>query len=563
MLPLYTFFYFLFRLTVVSTVLWWASAKVLERHVAGIVPYLGVLSVTISLVGLILDARFFYPRYRSPLRTLPTVTIPVGRDHDLIIESPRGSTPLKWVTENPHVDILNIKGLRFMPETIIPISPSALRDLMSTNTYDFVKPSGLRTFLGGIIGYGLITTEGNVHKRQRKALVPAFNVKHIRALYPAMWQETGTLLQEMQKDCDKNGKVEVGDWASRLALDIIGRSALSRNFRSLTTSEHPVAQSFASILEPEPHMVRFLGLNLIFPVALTRLLPVEANRVVQTQSAYLRNFCNDLLADQQRVLRLRAEKEKGRDHENEHTILTNIIESGDFTNDELVDQMLTFIAAGHETTGSSISWAMHLLTLAENKHYQKLIRDEIRAGIKVPEGADAASFELADCPQWHEFESFPYLNGLCEEILRLFPAVPTTLRESIRQTTLAGQVIPADTLVLVVPWAINRNPHFWGPEADKLRPERWIDRLEDGTMRPNRHGGAESNYCEITFLHGQRACIGRDFAKAELRCVLASILGRFEVNRLAGDNGDVEITGAVTTKPRGGLRIHLTRVPGW
>lgn len=564
MLPAAAFLYYLARLATLSTVLYWTSTKFIAQSLPTVISsHLLVLSTIAAYGSLYTYGMIIYPRFISPFRNLPVLRIPYGRDLNLVTEMPRGKTPLIGATANPNADILILKGVRFSPEVIVPISPAALRDLMSTNTYDFVKPYGLRHFLASVIGYGLITTEGNVHKRQRKALVPAFNVKHIRALYPTMWEQTGILLEEMQKANDKAGDVEIGEWASRLALDIIGRSALSRNFQSLTTSEHPVAKSFHSILDPEPHMVRFLGLNLAFPITLTRLLPLEANRVVRRESDYLRSFCTELLVDQKRVLDSRSHREKRDDDANDHSILRNIIESGEFNDDELVDQMLTFIAAGHETTGSSISWAMHLLTLPRYKHYQAKIREEVRAAFKVNDGESAANFDVYHTPSWNEFESLPYLNGLCEEILRLFPAVPTTLRESIRWTSLANVPVPPDTLILVVPWAVNRNPNYWGPDADVLKPERWVDQLPDGSIRANKHGGASSNYCEITFLHGPRACIGRDFAKAELRCVLAGILGRFEVSRLKGDNGEVQITGAVTTKPRGGLKISLQRVEGW
>ncbi|GME26329.1 putative cytochrome p450 protein [Neofusicoccum parvum] len=394
---------------------------------------------------------------------------------------------------------------------------------MSTNTYDFVKPWGLRAFLARVIGFGLITSEGNAHKHQRKALTPAFNIKNIRALYPVMWEQAGLLVDGMAKESKEKGRIEVGAWASRLALDVIGTAALSRNFHSLVTSEHRVAESFLSILDPQPHMVVFFGLNLILPTTIAGLLPVKANRVVKAESKYVRSVCEEILDEKQ--AKLADSKRAGRGEE-ESNILGNMIASKEFNRDELVDQMLTFIAAGHETTASSISWACHILTLPAYAHYQQILRDEIRAAMPAVTGS--GKLTAAAAPPHSVFESLPYLNGVCEEVLRLFPAVPTTLRESVRPTSIAGTAVPAGVWIVLTPWSINRNPRFWGADADRFRPERWIDSLPDGSSRPNKHGGAESNYCEITFLHGQRACIGRDFAKAELRCVIAAIFGRCE-----------------------------------
>ena len=105
---------------------------------------------------------------------------------------------------------------------------------------------------------------------------------------------------------------------------------------------------------------------------------------------------------------------------------------------------------------------------------------------------------------------------------------------------------------MIVPYAINRHPRLWGGKYDPndIVPERWIDTAEDGSQRPNKTGGACTNFASLTFLHGPRACIGRDFAKAELRCAVAALIGSFEMSLTT----DVEprIIGVVTTKAEGG-----------
>ena len=144
--------------------------------------------------------------------------------------------------------------------------------------------------------------------------------------------------------------------------------------------------------------------------------------------------------------------------------------------------------------------------------------------------SSSASIPTASSPITYDIlENMPYLNGVCEETLRLYPTVPVTVREAIRDTTFAGLPIPKDTQFVLIPYAINRHPRFWGDNADQIVPERWIDTDKDGVQRPNKNGGTSTNFSEITFLHGPRSCIGRDFAKAELRCAVAGMLGRFEI----------------------------------
>ena len=151
-------------------------------------------------------------------------------------------------------------------------------------------------------------------------------------------------------------------------------------------------------------------------------------------------------------------------------------------------------------------------------------------------------------------EKLPLLNAVCNETLRLFPPVPITMRTAVRDSYLASHPIPRGTEVIVCLWAINRNPELWGSDAAEFKPERWID-----DEKPNNSGGAVSNYCQMTFLHGPRSCIGQNFAKAELRCLLAAFVASFEWEMDMRPE-DVLVAGAVTIKPQNGLKVKLTKL---
>lgn len=157
----------------------------------------------------------------------------------------------------------------------------------------------------------------------------------------------------------------------------------------------------------------------------------------------------------------------------------------------------------------------------------------------------------------------PLLNGICQEVLRLYPTVPVTIRESVRDTIVASKPVPKGTRLILCPYAINRSPEFWGPTEDDFLPERWIDTdPESGKQTPNQHGGAGTNFAQITFLHGQRSCIGKDFARAELRCAMAGVVGRFGF-RMQDPKQEIHIAGAVTTKPVEGMHLAMERVDEW
>ena len=97
---------------------------------------------------------------------------------------------------------------------------------------------------------------------------------------------------------------------------------------------------------------------------------------------------------------------------------------------------------------------------------------------------------------------------------------------------------------------------MWGPDAADFKPERWL-----GAGKAN-SGGAESNYAFLTFLHGPRSCIGQSFAKVEFQCLVAAVIGRFEI-KMADENFKLKIKGGVTAKPKDGLQVRIRPVEGW
>lgn len=182
---------------------------------------------------------------------------------------------------------------------------------------------------------------------------------------------------------------------------------------------------------------------------------------------------------------------------------------------------------------------------------QEKLRAEIRA--TIPTADSSISYDI--------LENMPYLNGVCEETLRLYPTVPVTIREAVKDTSVAGIPILKGTEFVLIPYAINRHPRFWGADADKMIPERWIDTDKNGHKRPNKNGGTSTNFSEITFLHGPRSCIGRDFAKAELRCAVAGVLGRFEIKPDTLE--EPKITGVITMRAVGGIHLKFRELDGW
>ncbi|RDW64307.1 cytochrome P450 [Aspergillus mulundensis] len=535
------------------------EAFLLQRSVFTDTPFRTVAlgSAAANLVLLAIYNLWIWPFFFDPLRRLPCAPGHFSMTR-FIFDNPRGRLPLEWMKTVPNDGLIYFRDLLNRSQ-LLATNHQALLDIMSTNTYDFEKPWRAREFLARIIGFGLILSEGAAHKRQRRALTPSFNVKNVRALYTLMWDKTDQLLAELDKEIGQHpmeetsadssgwGKVEMSVWASRLTLDIIGPAAMGRDFRTLQNAENKVADSFLAILEPTTEKIAFLAINFLLPQWFAKKLPWHLNQVIDEEVGYLRDLCKEIVHEKRAAMAAT----KATAAELEADILGSMMLSGDFTDDELVDQMLTFLAAGHETTASALTWTCYLLTL--HPDVQERLRAEIRGAIRFSTRPITYS----------DLESLPLLNGVCQEVLRLYPTVPSTLREAVRDTTVAGKHVPKGTKLVLCPYAINRSPEFWGDDGDEFRPERWIDTdPATGEATVNNHGGAATNYAQITFLHGQRSCIGKDFARAELRCAVAGVVGRFEF-AMQDPKQEIHIAGAVTTKPVEGMHLRMRRVEGW
>ncbi|KAF7592398.1 hypothetical protein BBP40_000316 [Aspergillus hancockii] len=512
---------------------------------------LGALGVNLALAAI--WKSLIYPYFVTPLRHLPTIPGNLNNAR-IIFDDPRGRLPLEWMKTIPNEGLIHFRDI-LNRSYLLATNHQALLDIMSTNTYDFEKPWRARDFLSRIIGFGLILSEGSAHKKQRRALTPSFNVKNIRALYSLMWEKTGLLMDELEKEMQQNPmegnhleshmSIPLTD-VSRLTLDIIGPAAMGRDFQSLQNPENKVADSFLAILEPTKEKMAFLAFNFAFPQWFARRVPWRLNKVIDDETGFLRGLCRDIVHEK----RASISATKATAKELEADILGTMMLGGDFTDDELIDQMLTFLAAGHETTASAFTWACYLLTL--NPDVQESLRAEIRE--RIPSGNHPIT--------WSDLETLPILNGVCQEVLRLYPTVPITIREAVRDTMVAGKHIPKGTRFLLCPYAINRSPEFWGNDGEEFKPERWIDTDKSGQKVVNNNGGASTNFAQITFLHGQRSCIGKDFARAELRCAVAGVVSRFRLE-MQNPKQKIHIAGAVTTKPVEGMHLKMSRVDDW
>lgn len=482
-----------------------------------------------------------YPRFFSPLRHIPSVPnadLLTGHWRALVKE-PSGVPPRRWANEIPNDGLLRYLHL-FNRERLLVTNSKALAEVLTTKNYDFVKPEVLRNGLALVLGIGVLLAEGDDHKAQRRDLMPAFHFRHIKELYPIFWSKSQEMVREIRKELkstsEPNPVIEVGEWASRATLDIIGVAGMGQDFNALQNPDSELNRVYRAVFQPD-RSARILGLLQFFlPHFITNNLPLDRNRNVMAAATVARDTCRRLVEQKKLCL---ANKEPM-----QPDIISVALESGGFTDDELVNNMMTFLAAGHETTASAFTWAIYVL--CQRKDIQSRLREEIHASISSVD-TENMTHEIID--------SMPYLHAVCQETLRLWAPVPLTLRKAACNTSILGHFVPKNTMIILSPWAINHNVALWGSDASEFNPDRWTAPGQANA------GGAASNYAFLTFLHGPRSCIGAKFAIAEFACLLAAFVGTWDVDMVDPDE-EIEVKGGITARPSNGIRVHL-KSTGW
>jgi len=383
--------------------------------------------------------------------------------------------------------------------------------------------------------------------------MPAFAFRHIKDLYPVFWLKAKELSKGIQDHVNSNqlngsnNVIEVRKWSRRATLDIIGLAGMEYDFDSLRDPHNPISLQYEKMIQNPSLFEVIIGLCLsaFMPArdaSVILRLPTKRVREMRKASLYIRQLCQTIIEQKQAKI-------KSSTSHVDIDIISVALRSNTFSSENLVDQMMTFLAAGHGTTSIALQWAIY--ALCKNNVIQERLRREIRENL--PSISDNNCTILAD-----DIDSLPYLHAFCNEGLRYWPPVPSTVREALHDTTVAGCPIPKGTIFTLAPAATNHDTELWGPDADIFKPERWM--REDCVNS----GGVKSNYGFLTFIHGPRSCPGDRFAKAELACMVATLVGRFRVELEDPRKEEVfDGDGIAGVAPSDGVRAKFAVIDGW
>jgi cytochrome P450 len=405
----------------------------------------------------------------------------------------------------------DVVRMRFLYLTVYFIyHPDDIEDVLSTNSRNFIKSRSLRSpFFRRLVGRGLLTSEGDFWRKQRRLSQPAFHRQRIASYGDVMVNYTQRMIDKWRVGEEHDIHRDM----MRLTLEIVVKTLFNAD---VSGDADRVGQVLSEMVKPFASQATLKWI-------LDNRLPTPDHR----------RFYRDAEEIDSIVYRIISERRASGSDEGD--LLSMLLQAHDeddgtqMSDQQLRDEVMTLFLAGHETTALTLSWAWLLLAQnpdAERKFHREL--DEVLAG-RLPTVADLSQLK--------------YTEMIAKESMRLYPPAFGVGREAIEECELGGYRIPAGAQVFMFQWATQRDERFFN-EPERFMPERWAE-------------GASANlpkYSYFPFGGGPRACIGNSFAMMEVVLLLATIGQRFRL-RLSGDLG-VELYPAMSLRPRNG--IHVT-----
>jgi cytochrome P450 len=256
-----------------------------------------------------------------------------------MFKQPPGATHLEFSKKVANDGLICWRGF-FHIDRLLVTTPDAIADVLVHNSYDYEKPSWTRNFLRTFLGDGLLTTEGDEHKHQRKHIMPAFHFRHIKELYPLFWLKSMELCACIKKELqeDPDSAIDIRHFSTQVAMDIIGLAGLGRDIGSLRNHDDELIKNYEEIFQPTFERFTYFLLHLLLPSSFIKALPWKVNESVQRTTSNLKRLCIEFVAEKKS--RMKVESQESVD------ILSIMLRSNNFSDSTHVDQLLTFLAAG-------------------------------------------------------------------------------------------------------------------------------------------------------------------------------------------------------------------------
>ena len=392
--------------------------------------------------------------------------------------------------------------------------PGLIARVLTERPGDFPKSLRIAEGLRPLLGNSVFVTNGEVWRRQRRIIDPAFEGGRLRNTFPAILAAAQSAVDRMP-----TGLAEIEQPLSHAAADVIFRTLFSIPIENATAAE--TFHEFKTYQRTQPI------LNLAAFLPLPRWMPRFHRAATKASAAKIRLLITGLT-------RSRADQIAAGTAPDD--LATKIMTTPDphtgerFQTEEMVDQVAIFFLAGHETSASALSWALYLLAT------QPEAQDIVAAEAKT----------LPDTPAFADLSKLKFTRDCFRETLRLYPPVPMMVRENSQTEQMRDRAVKPGAQIVLSPWHLQRNDRFW-PDPDAFDPARW--------QRHANRRSARDAY--LPFSAGPRACTGAGFAMLEGTLLLALMVRAFKFEALP-DRIPVPVA-HLTVRAKDGIWLHITR----
>lgn len=392
--------------------------------------------------------------------------------------------------------------------------PDLVQRVLKERPDDFPKSTRVNEGLRPLLGNSVFVTNGEVWKRQRRIIDPAFEGGRLREVFPAMWEAAEAAAARVEPHLDR--EIEIEEETSHAAADVIFRTLFSLPIEHHLARD--VFEEFRAYQRSQPI------LNLAALVPLPRWMPRLFRRDTTRSAARIRSLITELT--QIRAAEIVAGKAPD-------DLATKIMTTPDpqtgetFTTAEMVDQVAIFFLAGHETSASTLAWALYLMALYPDW------QDKL--------AAEAQAIESCD---FSVMGKLRLSRDVFRETLRLYPPVPMMVRENACPEVMRERTVRKGSQLVISPWHLHRHTRLWD-NPDGFDPTRWH----------TENGKTCAREAFIPFSAGARVCPGAGFAMIEGPLILSRILRDY---RLTTGPEPVPVA-HLTVRAKDGIRLTLTR----
>ena len=394
---------------------------------------------------------------------------------------------------------------------IVICEPDYIQHILKDNWTNYIK-SDIYNEIKPVLGKGLVTSEGNFWKRQRRIISPEFSMKHIKGFYPVFRKH----IENYIKDLADLDTTDMGSHYMHLTFMIAGEAFFGSS-----------VERYTDAISSSLYEVQNIAIDKIYSLFNPPMwIPTPRNSRYKKMVEIMDTVTYDLI------------REYEQDSPEIENTLSRLLKAKDpetgesMSKEQLRDEVLTLLLAGHETTSNALLWTTYCL--AKNP--------DVKAKL-IAEIDDKFGKEI---PSIDDLDKVLYLKMVIQEGMRHYPPVPVISRTPIKDDIIDGFTIPAGSVIMCPQYVVHKDERFWH-EPEKFDPERFT---EDAIK--NRHRMAY-----FPFADGPRRCIGDQFAMIESQLILASLLQSYDFDLVAGF--EPRPHSAITLISKNGLQLKLRK----